>query len=267
MEEIYSQGGRLAFALTLTDTQAPNKSGRIYLDDFCSRHSIALFKSRNMNDPEAVEFVRSQSVDWLFVIGWSHIARPPLLSTLRRGALGIHPTLLPVGRGRSAIPWTIIRGLPEAGATLFKLDDGVDTGPVIAKERIPLGARETATELYAKLITAHRNLIRHAWPDIAADRVREIPQDDSKATVWPARTPDDGRLEPLMTVSEADRLVRATTHPYPGAFLDQGSKRLRIWSGSIAGSAPPGERAIRVEFADGQYDVEDWEAEAMSNQG
>ncbi len=267
MEEIYAEGGRLDFALTLTDSQATTKSGRVFLDDFCARHSIPLFKSRNMNDAEAIEFVRSRSIDWLFVIGWSQIASPGLLATLRRGALGIHPTLLPVGRGRSAIPWTLIKNLPEAGATLFKLDEGVDTGPVIEQEIIPVAPGENATTLYAKVTAAHRVLIRKAWPLIAIDAVREIPQDESRATIWPGRTPEDGRLTPAMPIAEVERLVRAVTHPYPGAFIDVGERRVRIWSGAVASDERPAAGSLRFRFAGGDYDASVWQTEPVHPAG
>jgi len=76
----------------------------------------------NVNDPEAVAAIRGFDLDWLLIIGWSQIARRPVLDATRRGALGIHPTLLPEGRGRAAIPWTLLKGLRESGVTLFQLE-------------------------------------------------------------------------------------------------------------------------------------------------
>ena len=244
--------------ITLHDDLAQAKSGRVYLDDFADLHKCPVIKIRNVNDPDAVEAIRRLDLDWLFIIGWSQIARAEVLASTRQGVLGMHPTLLPEGRGRASIPWAIIKGLPETGVTMFKLDEGTDTGPIVAQERIPLGERETATELYGKVADAHRALIRNAWPDLLADRVTLTTQDESDATEWPGRKPEDGAISPDMTPDEADRLVRAVTHPYPGAFWDGApGRRLRVWSGTPA----PGEDGYVIDLADGQYRALDYEWE------
>jgi methionyl-tRNA formyltransferase len=122
MEAIYEAGGELSFAGTLQDHQAVSKSGRVYIDEFCRARGIPLAKFRNVNDADAVEAIRAAQLDWLMIVGWSQIAREPVLAAPRLGVLGMHPTLLPLGRGRAAVPWTILLQLPEAGVTLFKLD-------------------------------------------------------------------------------------------------------------------------------------------------
>jgi len=265
METIYQCGGKLEFAGTLHDDQARAKSGRVYLDEFCNHRGIPLHKFRNINDPDAVEKIRAAALDWLFVIGWSQIARGPVLEATRLGALGMHPTLLPTGRGRAAIPWAILLGLAETGVTLFKLDTGVDTGPIVAQTRVPISSDESATTLYQKVDQAHRALITVHWEKLAAGRLTPIAQNDDVATEWPGRTPEQGRLDPMMTFAEAEGLVRAVTHPYPGAFIDLEGRRLRIWrAGPVVGAlhretTEPDFPVIR--FCDGGLEVLDgqWE--------
>lgn len=262
MEVIYEQGGVLDVVLTLADERGARKSGRVYVDDFCATHQIDLVKIRSVNDADAVAAVKARRLDWLFIIGWSQIARTAMLEAPARGVIGMHPTLLPEGRGRAAIPWAILKGLPKTGVTMFKLDEGVDTGPVIAQETIPLASDETATTLYDKVGLAHRSLMRDAWGPLVADRVVLTPQDSSRATEWPGRTPDDGVILPAMTVAHAERLVRATTHPYPGAFWKGDGQVLRIWRGEIgdAGTTPaPGAR--RIHLADGVLDAREYDVE------
>src|SRR5690242_13717067 len=122
MEAIYEVGGKLDLAITLHDETAVAKSGRIYLNEFCAARHIPLVKVRNINDADALAAIASAQLDWLFIVGWSQIARRDVLNAPRKGVLGMHPTLLPQGRGRAAIPWAILLGLPETGVTLFKLD-------------------------------------------------------------------------------------------------------------------------------------------------
>ncbi|GAB5534170.1 MAG: methionyl-tRNA formyltransferase [Rubricoccaceae bacterium] len=231
MEEIYAVGGHLDLVITLPDSAARTKSGRVYVDSFCETHGIDLVKSPNVNDAAVLDAIRAHEIDWLFIIGWSQIARREVLNAPQRGVLGMHPTLLPIGRGRAAIPWTILLGLEESGVTLFKLDEGVDTGPIVSQARISVDPRETATTLYKKVNQAHRTLIQDTWPRLASDQVDLRIQDDSLATVWAGRRPEDGAISPEMSAEEVDRLVRAVTHPYPGAFVDLDGERLRIWRG------------------------------------
>jgi methionyl-tRNA formyltransferase len=252
MQAIYDAGGELVFAGTLLDTLAQEKSGRVYLDSFCAHHSIPLVKFRNINDPDAVAAIRQANLDWLMIIGWSQIAKGEVLGAPRLGVLGIHPTLLPVGRGRAAVPWAILLNLTETGVTLFKLDGGIDTGPVIAQVRLSLDPRETSTSLYRRVNDAHRSLILENWSRIANGDVALVPQRESLATEWAGRRPEQGRLSQDMSVEDADRLIRAVTRPYPGAFMDVDGRRLRIWRAEPLTGAAAGEEIPRsVAFKDG----------------
>ena len=84
MEAIYSIGGKLDLAFTLHDNLSVNKSGRVWLDEFCSRHKLPLIKLRHINDGELADIVRNENIDWLFIIGWSQIASPDVLRALLR---------------------------------------------------------------------------------------------------------------------------------------------------------------------------------------
>ena len=257
IEEVLNAGGHFEILMTLRDDLAVTKSGRAYLDDISLKHNINLTKVRNINDPNAVAAIQTADLDWLFVIGWSQIARAEVLNSVRLGVIGIHPTLLPSGRGRAAIPWTIINGLDRAGVTMFKLDEGVDTGPILSQHQIPLDARESATTLYGKVNDAHLTLIREVWPQLESSTINPVPQNEALASEWEGRRPEDGEIHPNeMTVGEVDRLVRAVTHPYPGAFIRRSDDQvLRIWSGSPV-KAPPVGNLQSLTLKDGYYQIE-----------
>jgi methionyl-tRNA formyltransferase len=257
MEALYRAGGRLAFAMTLTDAQARQKSGRVYLDEFCSTHSVPLRKVRHINDPESIEAIKAADLDWLFIIGWSQIAGAEVLTSTRCGVLGMHPTLLPVGRGRAAIPWAILKGLPETGVSLFKLDTGVDTGPIAGQVKISLGPETDAAWLYAAVDAAHVQLMRETVPKLLSGSLVLTPQDDALASEWPGRTPEDGRLDLEGSVVTAERLVRAVTRPYPGAFVDVEGRRITVWKAAIVdhGSLVDG---IELTFRDGRLRLIDY---------
>lgn len=254
LEEIEALGGKLELLITLRDDAALKKAGRVSLDDYAARTGTPLIKVRHINDPESIEALRSANLDWLLVIGWSQIISGYALGTARQGVLGMHPTLLPEGRGRAPIPWTILKNLPETGVTLFQLSGEADNGPIADQLRIPVDPHETASSLYDKICEGHATLMRKVWPGLLSGNLKLEPQDESKATHWPSRKPADGKLSADMTVAEVDLLVRAVTHPYPGAFLDRGEYRLVIWSGQPATPQrlqPAG--CVSLEFSDGVY--------------
>jgi methionyl-tRNA formyltransferase len=257
MEEIARLGRHLDLLITLKDDQAQTKAGRVRIDEFAHERGGHLLKVRSINEHAVVEVIREYSIDWLFVIGWSQIVKPGVLGAPSRGALGMHPTLLPTGRGCAPIPWAILLGLAETGVTFFKLDEGVDSGDIIGQHRLPLSPRETATSLYRRAEEAHRLLIQQHLPALETDSVVLTPQDDRLATVWPGRKPEDGQLTLAMTVARADRLVRATARPYPGAFLAlPDGRRLVVWQGTPGRvEARP---AVLLHFSDGVYSATDW---------
>lgn len=234
IEEIFDLGGKLDLMITLKDEKAKNKSGRIYLDDLSDKYDVPLLKINHINDQGVVDAIRLYKIDWLFIIGWSQIAGESVLNAPTYGCIGMHPTLLPKGRGRASIPWAILKGLEQTGVTMFKLDSGVDTGDIIGQGIIPLGSKTTATELYDAVNRMHVSLIRKYWDDVVNNNVQLLKQDNSAATEWPGRKPEDGEIFASMTMEEAERLVRAVTHPYPGAFYRGNNCKYIIWSAEIS---------------------------------
>jgi methionyl-tRNA formyltransferase len=230
IEKIYETGGHLDLLITLHDYKAQKKSGRIYLDDFAAKNKIPLLKINHINDDDVKKALKEYEIDYLFIIGWSQIADEELINIPKSGTYGIHPTLLPMGRGRAAIPWAIIKGLKETGVTLFRLDNGVDTGAIVEQYVIPIDDNETATTLYEKVNKAHEILIAKVYKSMENNAVSLTTQDETKATYWEGRSPADGEIKPDMTVEEAERLIRATTHPYPGAFVRTNFGKRIIWS-------------------------------------
>ena len=260
IEAVISSGGHFDLFLTLHDHKSQKKSGRVYLDDIANDNGIPIYKLNHLNDADVAEVVKKYDIDWLFIIGWSQIASVDLLKVPHKGVIGAHPTLLPTGRGRAAIPWAILKGLDKTGVTFFKMDEGVDTGEILDQFEIPVSSDETSTTLYNKVNEAHVELIKQIWPKLIEDKIIGIKQDESQSTYWEGRTPADGEMTFTMPVLEAEKLIRASTRPYPGAYilLNENSK-LIIWGGSIK---PIPDSKI-LNFIDGNYYSSDFEIVAM----
>lgn len=262
IEKIYKINGKLDLLITLHDYKAKKKSGRIYLDEFAKSNNIMLTKINHINDQEVTEAIKQYDIDWLFIIGWSQIANSSIINAPKRGCIGMHPTLLPKGRGRAAIPWAILKGLDKTGVTMFKLDEGVDTGPILGQEVIPLSPLETAASLYKKVNVAHEDLIEKIFPLLETNQFQLAKQIESEATYWEGRTPSDGEIQTYMSIDQVDKLVRATTHPYPGAFFKTEKGIIRIWSGnSVKKGETTEDDTLIIELADGIFVPKDYEVE------
>lgn len=261
IDAIYQVGGKLSVVITLPDNVSVKKTGRVYLDEFCKSKSIPLIKNSHVNDRLVIDVIKKYEIDWLFIIGWSQIANQELLNTPKRGVLGMHPTLLPQGRGRAAIPWAIIKGLSKTGVTLFQLDAGVDTGPIAAQIVIPLAEDETAAGLYDKVERAHVELMKEVIPKLMNDTLTLIKQDEELATEWEGRKPDDGKINLDGSVYEGDRLIRAVTRPYPGAFFYDNNVKTIVWKAKVVSTKQ--KNSSYLSFHDGMLLLEDIEIVQM----
>jgi methionyl-tRNA formyltransferase len=178
---------------------------------------------------------------YLLVIGWSSIVCPEVLripaeaaAATREGlpdgagCIGMHPTKLPEGRGQAPIPWTIINGLSHTALSVFFLEEAADTGPVIAQYPVEVRPRETAASLFSKMEHVHFRAGAELAAGLADRTVTGRRQDESAASRWPRRRPQDGELTSGMTCEQVDRQVRALLGPYPRAFVTGESGRIAV---------------------------------------
>ena len=256
IKEIYNIGEKIDTIITLKDKKAINKSGRVYLDQYCMKKKIQLFKVENINEILCENILMNGNFDWIFIIGWSQIANEKILKIPKNGIIGAHPTLLPEGRGRASIPWAILKGLKYTGVSFFKMNSGIDTGEIIHQEKILISKDENATTLYEKINSAHITGISKIIPRLKNMNYILLKQDKRKASYWPGRKPEDGEIDLKGSVIKAEKLIRATSRPYPGAFFIKGSKKIIIWKAKIIDNSKIFKKNILV-FSDGVLLLED----------
>lgn len=219
LEALCRAGRAPELVVTLPRDLAGRHSDFADLAPTCAAHGVDLHRTPASEASETLERVAAAEPDLLLVIGWSQLCGPALRGIPRIGSLGFHPSALPRLRGRGVIPWTILLGLEETGATLFWLGEGADTGPIAAQRRFPVDPRhETAATLYARQIAALAEMLPPLVGRIAAGERPATPQDEALASVCARRRPEDGRIDWLRPAAEIERLIRAAGPPYPGAF-------------------------------------------------
>ena len=212
----------------------PSKSNRADFDDLAEKYGIKLIKTRDINSGETLSEIRNLNPDWIFVFGWSQLLKKDLLSIPKEGCIGTHPTLLPKYRGRAPVPWSIIKGLTKSGLTFFHINEGVDTGDILAQKEFDIDFADTAKDIHGKITRVGRQMIREFIPLLERGNPPRIPQDPQKHIEnWPKRTPKDGLIDWDCSTNAIYNLIRAVTHPYPGAFALEKGRKVYIWSAEI----------------------------------
>ena len=143
-------GWSVAALVTLPPRLAARHSDFQDLTGDAERAGASVIHAANSNSPDVIDTVRNIGPDIVFVIGWSQVCKSDFLKAVGGRAIGYHPTPLPQMRGRAAIPWTILLGRTITGATLFWLDEGIDTGLILAQRFFHVAYDETATTLYQR---------------------------------------------------------------------------------------------------------------------
>jgi methionyl-tRNA formyltransferase len=168
---------------------------------------------------EFVDRIRMLDLDALVVAAYGQILSERLLGAAARGGINLHGSILPKYRGAAPIQRAILAGDTETGITLMQMDRGMDTGDIIAIERLPIEPDETAGELQERLADLAASMARDWMPRIVQDEYPRVKQNKAEATYAPKVEKTEARLDPTMSAEEAYRRFRAFT-PAPGAFLE-----------------------------------------------
>jgi methionyl-tRNA formyltransferase len=178
--------------------------------------------------------------DVIAVVAYGHIFRTWLLELPTHGCLNVHFSLLPRHRGVAPVQWSILEGDAEAGVSVIRMDRGVDTGPVFRRRATPIGGKETAGELLARLADLGAEELARTMGELEAGQARAVPQTEDGATYARRLEKEDGRIDWTRTAVEIDRQVRGLS-PWPGAYTDWRAGRLKVHAVARAeGSLPPG---------------------------
>lgn len=202
------------------------------------RAGLPVLMPASVNDPGVVRELAALAPDVILSIYFRDILKPEVLRLAARGALNLHGSLLPRYRGRSPVNWVLVHGERETGVTLHHMEARPDTGDIVAQRAVPITDDDTALTLNRKLGEAAGALLRETFPQLVAGTAPRIPQDHTAATYFGGRRPEDGRMAWSQTAAQLYNLVRAVTHPYPGAFTTWRGERLLVWQARRVDDAP-----------------------------
>lgn len=224
---------RIEGVVTLVQDELRKRSGWIDYTDICSRYGIPVLRVRNINDAEAVSWLRSLDLDLLLVIGWSQILKSDVLALPRIGTIGAHASLLPALRGSAPVNWAIIHGLVRTGNSLIVLSDKLDGGRVLDQEGFDITPFDTCKTLYEKVAHTNKTMLLRVLPKIATGEMPGFDQEDTTQPNLPRRGPEDGRIVWRESARGIYDLIRAVAEPYPGAFFYLQGAKVTVWHACV----------------------------------
>jgi methionyl-tRNA formyltransferase len=184
-----------------------------------------------LRDPGSLEAVLALEPSLAVLVDYGQIVPPPILD-LPNGALNLHPSLLPRHRGATPIPAAILAGDDRTGVTLIRMDEGIDTGPIIAARTVALDGSETAADLEPRLEVMAADLLADSVGPWLGGELEARPQDAMGATMTRPLHKEDGRLRASVPARDLERQVRAYML-WPGSFVETPAGRLIVHAADV----------------------------------
>ena len=212
---------------------------------------LPVYQPTSLRPAEALDQLADWQPDVIVVAAFGQILLKPVLELAPHGCLNVHASLLPRYRGAAPIAAAILAGDDTTGITIMRLDEGLDTGPLLAQADLAIAPEDTTASLGEKLAVLGAELLIGTLPGWIGGEIQAQPQDDALASYCQRLSKADGELDWTQTAQHLDRQVRAFS-PWPGAYTTWQGQRLKVlrtrprpeW----LGEAGPGEV---VELPDG----------------
>lgn len=224
--------------------------------DLAKRHAVPVFFAEEIDDGWIAR-IAALNPAVVYSCFYRNLLPQRLLDCARLGAYNLHGALLPKYRGRASVNWVLVNGESQTGVTLHHMVTRADAGDIVAQRVVNIDDSDTALTLYRKLVPLGAELIREYHPLIVGGCAPRHPQDLAAGSYFGRRRPEDGRIDWRWPARRIFNLVRAVSHPYPGATCMLGGRKLFIWQAAIAvESGSLGEAGeIIAEHAGGAIEV------------
>ncbi|MFA9595126.1 bifunctional UDP-4-amino-4-deoxy-L-arabinose formyltransferase/UDP-glucuronic acid oxidase ArnA [Citrobacter telavivensis] len=194
---------------------------------------IPVYAPDDVNHPIWAERIGQLAPDVIFSFYYRHLLSDAILALAPAGAFNLHGSLLPKYRGRAPLNWVLVNGESETGVTLHRMVKRADAGAIVAQQRVAISPDDTALTLHHKLCQTARRVLEQALPAIERKEIHDVQQNESEATYFGRRTPEDSFLTWDRPATTLHNMVRAVAAPWPGAFSYSGTQKFTIWSSRV----------------------------------
>ncbi|WP_278549199.1 formyltransferase [Cloacibacillus evryensis] len=238
LEELIKDGANVAAVFTHEDDPNENIWFRS-VKEIAEKNGIPVRTPKKLEADE-IEYFNSLAPELVLSFYYRALIPKAVLDAPRLGAYNLHGALLPKYRGRACVNWAVLNGERETGATLHVMTERADRGDIVDRQAVPIEFTDTAYDVFMKVAEAARQIVARRLPELEAGSAPRRPQDESAATCFGRRRPEDGKIDWSKSAEEIYNLIRAVTHPFPGAFTELAGKKYYIWKARpIKGGAKP----------------------------
>ncbi|MEE1028512.1 MAG: methionyl-tRNA formyltransferase [Agathobacter sp.] len=234
LEEIIRAGHKVVLVVTQPDKPKGRGKAMQYtpVKECALAHGIEVFQPVKVKEPENIEVLRKYEPDIIIVAAFGQIVPKSILDMPKYGCVNVHASLLPKYRGAAPIQWAVINGDEVTGVTIMRMNEGIDTGDMIAKKTVRLAEDETGGSLFDKLAQVGAQLCVETMEMIEAGKVEYIPQNNEEATHTSMIRKELGLIDWNRPAVEIERLIRGL-NPWPSAYTQLSGKTFKIWKARV----------------------------------
>ena len=234
LEEIIKAGHEVVLVVTQPDKPKGRGKAMQYtpVKECALAHGIEVFQPVKVKEPENIEVLRKHQPDIIIVAAFGQIVPKSILDMPKYGCINIHASLLPKYRGAAPIQWAVINGEDVTGVTIMRMNEGIDTGDMIAKKTVRLAEDETGGSLFDKLAQVGAQLCVETMDIIEAGKAEYIPQNNEEATHTSMIRKELGLIDWNKSAVEIERLIRGL-NPWPSAYTNLSGKTFKIWKATV----------------------------------
>lgn len=234
------------YAVKVIVTEEAYEEYDIKHDDFkrlADEIGAAFFMVKSLNTPEILSLITQHNIRAAISANWKYTVQKQVLDLFDIGILNFHLGNLPDYKGNATVNWTIIQGEPYINGNIHKMDPQLDAGDIISRKAIPISSDSYIADILAQAEQDAPGLYLEALDNLLADRSYVVEKGSVEGLRCYPRLPEDSQIDWHSSAIDVHRLIRASAHPYKGAFTYFRGEKAVIWKARLV---PPGERYLAI---------------------
>ena len=238
LEALYAAGHEICGVFTREDKPVGRKQVLTAppVKQLALAHGTPVYQPRTLRDGKAAEDIRALAPELIVVVAYGRILPPEVLAIPPKGCINLHVSLLPKYRGSAPVQWAVLNGDAETGVSIMQMDEGLDTGDVLACEKIAIDPEETSGQLFDRVTAVGARVLCETLPAIAAGTLKAEPQARENASVAPMLSKEMAQFHLTDSAEHIHNWVRGM-NPWPGAwFVTAGGKKVKVMECRVAES-------------------------------
>lgn len=218
-------------------------------------HGMEVYQPVRVREPESIAYIKQYQPDIIVVAAFGQIIPREILELPKYGCINVHASLLPKYRGAAPIQWAVLNGDEVSGVTIMQMNEGLDTGDILAQKEVVLAKDETGGSLFDRLAEVGAKLCVETMEALENGTVKPVRQEEEKATHVGKISKEMGSIDWSKSAKEIECLIRGL-NPWPSAYTRLGDKTLKIWNAILVSEEQKAEAGCIVNITKEAIEVQ-----------